>query len=281
MKIAVVLAVQVESNMFKKNNKKLFMTILLLSLSIISGCGGESKEAKEARLSGIEELNAGNYEEAIESFRKALDESDGIVGTFEKDILKYRAEAEYKLEDYQSAANTYEILADIDGGKAEYLYYKAASEAMSGQLENAKKDLAAADDKVNGKKKNNSEVSGVTLAYTALASCARDAGDGELATDCCNQAIERGISGPEIYNQLAMSEMEAGDYDSAMSHYEEALSLADADTALIIQQNIAVLYEKQGEFSKALENFEECQASGADTEDVKKEIRFLKSRVAN
>ncbi|MFR4578632.1 MAG: tetratricopeptide repeat protein [Clostridium fessum] len=63
----------------------------------------------------------------------------------------------------------------------------------------------------------------MSLAFTALASAARDAGDSELAAQYCNQAIERGVSGPEIYNQLAISEMEAGDYESAMSHYEEAL----------------------------------------------------------
>ena len=87
-----------------------------------------------------------------------------------------------------------------------------------------------------------------------------------------------GVSGPEIYNQLAISEMEAGDYESAMSHYEEALSLADNETALVIRQNIAVLYEKEGDFAKALEQFKECQAAGADTPEVQKEIRFLESR---
>lgn len=45
----------------------------------------------------------------------------------------------------------------------------------------------------------------------------------------------------------------------AMSHYEEALSLADSETALVIRQNIAVLYEKEGDFAKALEQFKECR----------------------
>lgn len=267
--------------MFIKNKKRLLLTAVLLSLGILSGCAGEPKEAKEARMMGIEELNAGNYQEAIDSFKKALDESDGIVGIFEKDVLKYRAEAEYKLADYQAAAGTYEILSDIDGGKAEYLYYKAAAEAMAGQTENAEKDFKAAEEKSDSGKKKNSETPGVSLAYTALAATARDAGDGELATEYCNQAIERGVSGAGIYNQLAISEAEAGDYDSALSHYEEALSLADADTALIINQNIAALYEKQGEFSKALKKFKECQTSGADTADVEKEIRFLESRITD
>lgn len=266
---------------FMRKHNKFFWAAVLLSLGIISGCGGEPKEAKEARTTGIEELNAGNYQEAIDSFNKALDESDGIVNSFEIDVLKYRAEAEYKLQEYNAAADTYDILASIDGGRAEYLYCKAAAEAMDGQSENAKKDFDTAEEESESSKKGNGVTPGISLAYTALASTARDAGDTELATEYCNQAIERGVSGTEIYNQLAISEMEAGDYESAMSHYEEALSLADADTALVIRQNIAVLYEKQGDFSKALEMFKECQAAGADTADVKKEIRFLESRIAD
>ena len=255
----------------KREKVSLFLTAAVLSLGILSGCGAESKEAKEARMTGIEQLNAGNYQDAIDSFGKALDESDGIVNSFELDVLKYRGEAEYKLADYKAAAQTYGILAEVDGGKAEYLYYKAASEAAAGQAEDAEKDFAAAEEKAKNSKKS-------SLAFTALASAARDAGDSELAAQYCNQAIERGVSGPEIYNQLAISEMEAGDYESAMSHYEEALSLADSETALVIRQNIAVLYEKEGDFAKALEQFKECQAAGADTPEVQKEIRFLESR---
>ena len=145
------------------------------------------------------------------------------------------------------------------------LLHKASANAVKGKkAKNSKKSSAAAP--------------GVSLAFTALASAARDAGDSELAAQYCNQAIERGVSGPEIYNQLAISEMEDGDYESAMSHYEEALSLADSETALVIRQNIAVLYEKEGDFAKALEQFKECQAAGADTPEVQKEIRFLESR---
>ena len=121
----------------KRGKISLFLAAAVLSLGILSGCGAESKEAKEARMTGIEQLNAGNYQDAIDSFGKALDESDGIVNSFELDVLKYRGEAEYKLADYKAAAQTYGILAEVDGGKAEYLYYKAASEAAAGQADDA------------------------------------------------------------------------------------------------------------------------------------------------
>ena len=88
-------------------------------------------------MTGIEQMNQENYEDAIASFDKALDEADGIVGPFELDVLKYRAEAEYLTEDYRAAAHTYDILADVDGEKREYLYYGAASHALAGELDEA------------------------------------------------------------------------------------------------------------------------------------------------
>ncbi len=95
----------------------------MLSLGILSGCGAESKEAKEARMTGIEQLNAGNYQDAIDSFGKALDGCDGIVNSFELDVLKYRGRG--RIQNWRiirAAAQTYGILAEVDGGKAEYLY---------------------------------------------------------------------------------------------------------------------------------------------------------------
>ena len=154
----------------KRGKISLFLAAAVLSLGILSGCGAESKEAKEARMTGIEQLNAGNYQDAIDSFGKALDESDGIVNSFELDVLKYRGEAEYKLADYKAAAQTYGILAEVDGGKAEYLYYKAASEAAAGQAEDAEKDFAAAEEKAKNSKKSSAAAPGVGLAFTALAS---------------------------------------------------------------------------------------------------------------
>ncbi len=66
----------------KREKVSLFLAAAVLSLGILSGCGGESKGSERARMTGIEQLNAGNYQDAIDSFGKALDESDGIVNSF-------------------------------------------------------------------------------------------------------------------------------------------------------------------------------------------------------
>ena len=119
---------------------------------LLTGCG-DSKKAREARMTGIEQMNQENYEDAIASFDKALDEADGIVGPFELDVLKYRAEAEYLTEDYRAAAHTYDILADVDGGKREYLYYGAASHALAGELDKAVEAYEKAQKGASGEKK--------------------------------------------------------------------------------------------------------------------------------
>lgn len=97
--------------------------LVLAAGVLLAGCG-EKKEAKEARLQGIAQLKAGQYEAAIASFESALAQADGIVDEFELDLLKYRGEAEYCLGDYEAAEHTYQILAEVDGAKREYVEYQ-------------------------------------------------------------------------------------------------------------------------------------------------------------
>lgn len=255
--------------------------ILLLAIPacLMAGCG-EKKAAKEARLDGIEAMEAGNYEGAIEAFETALGEADGIVNEFELDILQYRGEAEYRLGDYSAAVHTYGILAEVEEKQPEYLYYMAASMAMGGDLEAAKTAFLAAEQREadQNKKPEDSETAGVQLALTAMASAARQAGDGDQAAEFCRKAIERGSSGPEIYNQMGMSLTETGNYEEALRYFENAITLADQETAGKIRQNIGALYEKQGDFSEALAVFRECAAQNGMTPELEKEIAFLESR---
>jgi hypothetical protein len=57
---------------------------------LLTGCG-DSKKAREARMTGIEQMNQENYEDAIASFDKALDEADGtydIVGDLKRKVAE-------------------------------------------------------------------------------------------------------------------------------------------------------------------------------------------------
>lgn len=239
---------------------------------LLAGCG-ESKAAKEARLQGIQKMQEANYAEAVASFDMALEEADGIVNAFELDILKYRGEAEYRLEDYRAAAHTYGILVEVDGEKPEYLYYKAASEAMDKNLETAEADYQKAVS-ADGEK----QAAGAGLALGALASAAREAGDYEKAIGLCQSALDGGVSNAELYNQLGLCLMEAGRYDEAVERFEQGISVADSASAALLKRNEAAAYEQSGDFARALELLKEYAASQGSTPEVEKEIAFLESR---
>ena len=92
---------------------RLHLAALLLGVSLAAGCQGTDPAREQFRLDGIAQMEQGDYEGAIASFDEAIAHSDGRVGDFELDVLKYRGEAEYKLGDYPAAAHTYDVLLCI------------------------------------------------------------------------------------------------------------------------------------------------------------------------
>ena len=112
--------------------------ILALAAGMISGCSLKTAENREAlRMSGIGKLDAGDYAGAISDLEEALDLGKGRVGSMELDILKYRAEAEYKIGDYRAAAHTYDVLSQVDGEKPEYAGLHCLLSIRAGDTEEA------------------------------------------------------------------------------------------------------------------------------------------------
>ena len=88
--------------------------VILAALFLLSGCGSVTEEMKTGRTEGIALLESGDYEGAVSRFDEVISQASRVTD-FELDVLKYRAEAELKLEDYQAAAYTYGILSQVDG----------------------------------------------------------------------------------------------------------------------------------------------------------------------
>ncbi|WP_081828063.1 tetratricopeptide repeat protein [Oribacterium sp. FC2011] len=114
-------------------------TIIIASMLFLTACS--SKKVYELREKGIEELQMAKYEQAIETFNEALDNSNGKVTETQFDILLYRAEAEYMLGNYEAAQKTIDTLREVDGDKESYLKFQ-------GQLD-AKKLIAEATEALN------------------------------------------------------------------------------------------------------------------------------------
>ena len=89
---------------------------------LLTGCA--SSKMYELRDEAVEAFNMGNYAEARTLFEEALSEGNGQVSEVQFDILRYRAECELRLKDYEAAKNTYGILLKLDTSEEnKELYY--------------------------------------------------------------------------------------------------------------------------------------------------------------
>lgn len=243
----------------------------LISMSLITGCQGKSKERYTLRDTGIEQLNSEDYEGAIDSFGQALELSKGMVDDFELDVLKYRAEAEYKAGDYEAAAHSYGIMIQVDGEKPEYLNYRCLSLILAGQTDQALEDFTksyAMDKQAPGSKE----------ALLALGSALEEQGRHDDAIALYNSAVADGANNSELYNRMGLCMIDNEDYDQAISYFEKGISAGEGDALAELYFNQAVAYEYKGEFSKALELFEKYNSTYGPNEQADREIAFLKTR---
>ncbi len=245
-----------------------YLAVMAAVLLLMTGCG--SKEKYECREAAIAQMEAGDYAAAVDSLNLALEKSSGMVGEFELDVLKYRAEAEYRLGDYEAAADTYDVLWQTDGQKTEYLTRCCAARIRAGQLEDAGQ-------KYRELYKSQPESGETMEVLLALGDALREAGRGAEATELFQQAVDDGAGNGEIYNQLALNELEFEEYDQALAFIEKGLACEDeAREKLLFNQ--AAVYEKKLDFAAALRTLQTYAAEFGPTEEVEKEIAFLRTR---
>lgn len=245
--------------------------VCMLAICLLSGCKSSDKERQALRLQGIGELEAGNYEAAIESFEGALALSSKVVGEFELDILKYRAEAEYGAGDYGAAAYTYEVLAQVDKDRPEYRTRLIRLYILAGQpdkaMEGYKKLYEAAPD--------DGETAKILLSLgQALAEQDRF----DEAMGLYEQAVNGGMKNGEIYNRMAVCQLEAGEVDLAIQYLEQGVQTGDQSAMDSLLLNQAAAYERKLDFHRALSILEQYTAAYGADEQVQKEMDFLRSR---
>lgn len=106
---------------------KFKILILLCILLPLTSCSAIS--ISHFKNQGIDFLNDGYYQDALESFDRALLISDGAVGTTQYDILLYKAECYFLLSEYDKANHIYDILLKVDKNNKTYeeLYNKSSA----------------------------------------------------------------------------------------------------------------------------------------------------------
>ena len=250
--------------------------LVLAGVMMLSGCGSNKRE--EYRRTGIEQMQSGDYTAALVSFEQALEASKGKVTVLELDVLKYRAEAEYLLEDYEAAAHTYEVLLQVDEENVDYRLYRAMALAESGALDKAVEEYQKAKTIL----KETPDEAGTARLLTVVkhlgAILEQEADYRDTALLLYQELSDEGYHSSVLYNRMGLNRMEAKDYDGAISLFEQGLLADDAQAAKELRYNQAVAYEYKADYKRALELFEAYKAEYGEDEDVAKEINFLRTR---
>lgn len=111
---------------------------------VLSACGNKLEKEAALRDEGIELMESGDNEGAIEKFDKALSLSIGKVTDLEIDINYYKAAAQYKSGDFTAAADTYKALILYDKKAFEPLFLRGCIYANEGEISQAIQDFDAA-----------------------------------------------------------------------------------------------------------------------------------------
>lgn len=323
-----------EKKLFEQAKKDLEQGSYEYALSeFLASVQNEVNVAESWRGAGIAELRMGNYEQAIEYFTNALG-SEKVGKSLRKDLLDYRAAAEYKIGQYENAmidcqtlAAEFELDADssyltgkvalaMDSyGEASVSFQNAYAQDptydMAIQIYQAyiERDMeadgtsyletallkepekaedycdrglvyyymedydAASAELIEATKKGSNEA----LLYLGMVYLARN--DVSNARAMYQEYISEGKSPAKGYNGLVLCDLSEKNFENALTNIANGISSANTEEMQNLLFNEVVVYEKQLDFSTALQKAKEYLEIFPDDEAMKKELAFLKTRV--
>lgn len=239
---------------FKNGNPKRAEEIL----DAIIALKPEEKDAYYLR--GSVRLAQNDYEKAKEDFNRLLELVHGGYGKY-IEIYELFYEQGYKeigREYLQEALSKgKDKMSDYEMGRM--YYYLEEYQSACNYLEEARDD------------KNPDTYLYLGKAYEAT-------GDYSYAVRVYNTYLTKDETNALIYNQLALCELERGNYEEALRVLEKGVALEDKQMQQSLLFNQIVTYEKLGDFSKARVLMEEYLKKYPDDEKAKREYTFLKTR---
>ena len=224
----------------------------ILLAGMAAGCGNsKNKEDQEAyRQIGINNLEQGKYDDAVDAFQKALDQSLATIGAEELDICYYKAQAQYMAGDTKGALETYTALIDYDKKNADAYYLRGSLYLLEGEDKKALADYASAVEN------DDANYDLYIQAYSDLT----DAGFSDEAKQYLEGAVQ--VSGKDAQDYAMRGKAYAllGEYDKAAEQLDKAVELKSDDAILYRAQ----VYEATGDSDKAQSLYEEYVKTNED-----------------
>ncbi len=225
-------------------NLGLFILVVVLTLI---GVFHVFTPKKSFRNKGVESFNAGNYQEAVEHFDKALGYNQWFSDKLNVDICYYKADAYLRMEMYQEAYDTYRYIldeySDSHYEEEDILYLMDITNALikfsKGEYYGSHTTFVEAVDK--GYKE--------LAVYAAI--CYQHLDDYEnmkLYFDIYSREV--GMDAYLCY-KFAQYYIEQEDYNTAVSYITQGLSQDDKAYEKQLRYTQIVCYEKLGQFNEA------------------------------
>ncbi len=225
---------------------KALLTVMLAAMGMCHLAGCKDQEALENqqayRQVGMNKLSEGNYEEAVEAFQKALDQSNAVVTDMEIDICYYKATAQYKGGDAKGALETCKALIDYNKKDYKAYYLRGCIYLKEEDRENAMKDYRKA-----------FETSGNDYEmYVSVYESLKNAGWDSEAEEVLAAALKLKADKPEEYRERGHIYLLQGDYENAKKELDKAINGDDVKALLYLAQ----VYDAQGDSSQAAALYE-------------------------
>ncbi|MCI8684339.1 MAG: tetratricopeptide repeat protein [Lachnospiraceae bacterium] len=216
----------------------------VLAMGSLAGC--KDKEALENqqayRQVGMNKLSEGSYEEAVEAFQKALDQSKAVVTEIEIDTCYYKATAQYKSGDVKGALETCKALIDYNKKDYKAYYLRGCIYMKEEDRENAMKDY-----------RKSFETSGNDYEmYVSAYENLKNAGWDSEAEEVLTAALKLKADKPEEHRERGHIYLLQDDYENAKKELDLAINNDDVKALLYLAQ----VYDAQGDSSQAAALYE-------------------------
>lgn len=227
----------------------------VMLVSTMTACGNTTGSEQEAyRQYGINCLENGKYEDAVEAFQKALDQSVGGITDKEIDICLYKAQAQFQAGRIEEAIGTYTALIEYNG-YADAYYLRGNIYFSIGQTDLAIADYASA----VKEDKDNYEL------YISIYKSLNGYGYADQANEYLNTALA-------IKGDSGIDKMQKGRIYALMGNNETALeNLVAASDEGVNKANfyLGQVYAQMGEGTLSTTYFQAFIESGeADSYDL-------------
>ena len=268
----------------KKYINRIFF-MLILSALFLSPCTTKRSREEALKKEAIVLIDEKKYEEASDKIEEAIKlRNSGKIDRSKLDLLKYRAELQFLMGEYEKAEASYALLCDIDSETKWYNYMRIISIVRGSKDIDKARELY---DKIKDTNTNEAAFEDAKYEFITLMMEQNESIEEVLSYYEAN-INDESRSDARVYNNIANIYFHYKEYDKALYYYDKGIAYVDGLSEPLedynnIKKNIiynkACLYEFIHDYSKALETFNGYRDAYGSDENIEHEIEFLKSRI--